>query len=182
MRPLCRSARCMGCLASCRPAAEHALSLGDAPIAEMREIYRARRDFRRASPRPYPELRCTVPEAGMFMMVDVSATGLSANEFAWALFRATGVSVLDGAAFGAETAKYPAPVLHSLRGDPGRGVQPHRRFSRDPRPGHRGGGMSEAEGRTVGEGADRPAAGTRGRQPSRHSRVSHGGAVSRPCR
>jgi aspartate/methionine/tyrosine aminotransferase len=87
-------------------AAEHALSLGDAPIAEMREIYRARRDFIARRLAHYPELRCTVPEAGMFMMVDVSATGLSANEFAWALFRATGVSVLDGAAFGTETAKY----------------------------------------------------------------------------
>jgi arginine:pyruvate transaminase len=85
-------------------AAEHALSLGDAPVAAMRAIYKARRDFVARRLAVFPQLRCTLPQAGMFMMVDVSATGLTANAFAWGLFRSTGVSVLDGAAFGAETA------------------------------------------------------------------------------
>jgi arginine:pyruvate transaminase len=39
----------------------------------------------------------------MFMMVDVTGTGLSAYDFSWQLFRAQGVSVLDASAFG-ETA------------------------------------------------------------------------------
>jgi aspartate/methionine/tyrosine aminotransferase len=47
-----------------------------------------------------------VPEAGMFMLVDVRATGLSGYEFMRALYRSEKVSVLDGAAFGLETAGF----------------------------------------------------------------------------
>jgi arginine:pyruvate transaminase len=46
-------------------------------------------------------LRALPPDAGMFMLIDVSATGLSGGEFMRALFAAQGVSVMDGAAFGA---------------------------------------------------------------------------------
>ncbi|MGH8406806.1 MAG: arginine--pyruvate aminotransferase AruH, partial [Pseudomonas sp.] len=35
-----------------------------------------------------------------FMLVDVRRTGLSGREFAWQLYRQTGVSVLDAQAFG----------------------------------------------------------------------------------
>ncbi|CAB3693576.1 pyridoxal phosphate-dependent aminotransferase [Paraburkholderia rhynchosiae] len=72
-------------------------------VAEMRDIYRRRRDvvFERLS--RIPRLRCLLPEAGMFMMVDVSGTGLDTMDFTWQLFRAQGVSVLDASAFG-ETA------------------------------------------------------------------------------
>jgi aspartate/methionine/tyrosine aminotransferase len=45
-------------------------------------------------------LRALAPEAGMFMLIDVSATGLTGAQFARALFAAQGVSVMDGAAFG----------------------------------------------------------------------------------
>jgi arginine:pyruvate transaminase len=79
-----------------------ALTLGDAPGAAARETYRARRDFVMRRLAALPLLDCTAPEAGMFMVIDVSRTGLSANEFAWALLRQAGVSVLDGAAFGRE--------------------------------------------------------------------------------
>ncbi|MGY6118961.1 pyridoxal phosphate-dependent aminotransferase [Paraburkholderia strydomiana] len=72
-------------------------------VAQMRDIYRRRRDvvFERLS--RVPPLRCLLPEAGMFMMVDVSGTGLDTVDFTWQLFRAQGVSVLDASAFG-ETA------------------------------------------------------------------------------
>ncbi|WOD15698.1 pyridoxal phosphate-dependent aminotransferase [Paraburkholderia kirstenboschensis] len=72
-------------------------------VAQMRDIYRRRRDvvFERLS--RVPRLRCQLPEAGMFMMVDVSGTGLDTVDFTWQLFRAQGVSVLDASAFG-ETA------------------------------------------------------------------------------
>ncbi|MFM0688443.1 aminotransferase class I/II-fold pyridoxal phosphate-dependent enzyme [Paraburkholderia strydomiana] len=72
-------------------------------VAQMRDIYRRRRDvaFERLS--RVPRLRCLLPEAGMFMMVDVSGTGLNTVDFTWQLFRAQGVSVLDASAFG-ETA------------------------------------------------------------------------------
>lgn len=72
--------------------------------SEMREIYRHRRDVVFERLHRVPGLRCLLPEAGMFMMVDVSGTGLDTVDFTWQLFRAQGVSVLDASAFG-ETAK-----------------------------------------------------------------------------
>ncbi|MBW0446414.1 aminotransferase class I/II-fold pyridoxal phosphate-dependent enzyme [bacterium M00.F.Ca.ET.228.01.1.1] len=72
-------------------------------VAEMREIYRRRRDVVFEHLSRIPRLRCLLPEAGMFMMVDVSGTGLDTVDFTWRLFRAQGVSVLDASAFG-ETA------------------------------------------------------------------------------
>jgi aspartate/methionine/tyrosine aminotransferase len=41
----------------------------------------------------------------MFMLIDVSATGLSGAEFVQALYATQGVSVMDGAAFGVSTAR-----------------------------------------------------------------------------
>jgi aspartate/methionine/tyrosine aminotransferase len=52
-----------------------------------------------------PGLQPLPPEAGMFMLIDVSATGLSGAEFVQALYATQGVSVMDGAAFGASTAR-----------------------------------------------------------------------------
>jgi arginine:pyruvate transaminase len=72
-------------------------------VEEMREIYRRRRDVVFEHLSRIPRLRCLLPEAGMFMMVDVSGTGLDTMDFTWRLFRAQGVSVLDASAFG-ETA------------------------------------------------------------------------------
>ncbi|CAB3741452.1 Arginine--pyruvate transaminase AruH [Paraburkholderia phenoliruptrix] len=72
-------------------------------VADMREIYRRRRDVVFEHLSRIPRLRCLLPEAGMFMMVDVSGTGLDTMDFTWRLFRAQGVSVLDASAFG-ETA------------------------------------------------------------------------------
>jgi arginine:pyruvate transaminase len=43
------------------------------------------------------------PQVGMFMLVDVRATGLSGREFMHALYEAQRVSVMDGGAFGRET-------------------------------------------------------------------------------
>jgi arginine:pyruvate transaminase len=71
--------------------------------AEMREIYRRRRDVVFERLHRVPGLHCLLPEAGMFMMVDVSGTGLATVDFTWQLFRAQRVSVLDASAFG-ETA------------------------------------------------------------------------------
>ena len=44
------------------------------------------------------------PEAGMFMMVDVRGTGMSAVDFAWRLLEAKGVSVLPTDPFGPSAA------------------------------------------------------------------------------
>ena len=44
------------------------------------------------------------PDAGMFMLVDVSGTGLTGAEFVQTLYATQRVSVMDGAAFGRVTA------------------------------------------------------------------------------
>jgi len=49
-------------------------------------------------------LRPLPPEAGMFMLIDVSGTGLTGAEFVHALYSRERVSVMDGAAFGRATA------------------------------------------------------------------------------
>ena len=82
-------------------AALKALELDDEVVDSAREVYRRRRDLVMAGLRQVPLLDCREPEAGMFMLVDVRRTGLSSMDFAWQLFRATGVSVLDAQAFGA---------------------------------------------------------------------------------
>ena len=45
-------------------------------------------------------VRCEPPEAGMFVVADVSATGLSGSEFARRLLDDTGVAVMPGESFG----------------------------------------------------------------------------------
>ena len=84
-------------------AALKALELDEQVVGHARELYRRRRDLVVEGLRNVPLLKCKVPEAGMFMLVDVRETGLSSTDFAWQLFRATGVSVLDASAFGAST-------------------------------------------------------------------------------
>lgn len=49
-----------------------------------------------------PGLGCTMPEAGMFMFVDVSATGLSGQQFALSLLDEEHVAVMPGSSFGAQ--------------------------------------------------------------------------------
>lgn len=81
-------------------AAYTAITEGDAEVERMREIYRRRRDLMLAALDGAPGIRCLKPEAGMFMMIDVSATGLTAKDFAWKLYETTGVAVLDASPFG----------------------------------------------------------------------------------
>tara|TARA_R110000737_G_scaffold98909_1_gene132989 strand:- start:2131 stop:3315 length:1185 start_codon:yes stop_codon:yes gene_type:complete len=45
-------------------------------------------------------LTSTLPQGGMFMMVDVSATGLDGDAFGWRLLEEEGVAVMPGASFG----------------------------------------------------------------------------------
>jgi octopine/nopaline transport system ATP-binding protein len=69
--------------------------------ADMRARYRARRDLVVAALSAVPKISVLTPEAGMFVLIDVRATGLTPYDFAWRLFRETGVSTLDATAFGA---------------------------------------------------------------------------------
>jgi arginine:pyruvate transaminase len=84
-------------------AALKALELDEQVVGQARALYRRRRDLVVEGLRNVPLLKCKVPQAGMFMLVDTRATGLSSTDFAWKLFRETGVAVLDASAFGAST-------------------------------------------------------------------------------
>jgi arginine:pyruvate transaminase len=80
-------------------------ALGVAPAAEslIREFCASRRELLLAGLDGVRGLRCCVPDAGMFMLVDVRGTGLSGHRFMTELYRAEGVSVIDGGAFGVGT-------------------------------------------------------------------------------
>jgi aspartate/methionine/tyrosine aminotransferase len=81
-------------------------AIGLAPEAEARiRAYCAVRQQRfEHGMRDIASLRILAPQAGMFVLIDVTATGLSGAEFARALYSAQRVSVMDGAAFGASAA------------------------------------------------------------------------------
>jgi len=79
----------------------HALQHCGVDLKRMRNAYRKRRDFLYHAIADMKGLKPLMPEAGMFLMVNVLGTGMSAPEFVKALFQNTGVSVLDGTAFGA---------------------------------------------------------------------------------
>jgi aspartate/methionine/tyrosine aminotransferase len=81
-------------------AADIALREGAEEIETARAVYRARRDLVVKELGQATDLPVLVPEAGMFLMADVRAHNTDANDFAWDLYRATGVSVLDAGAFG----------------------------------------------------------------------------------
>ena len=66
----------------------------------MRDIYRARCGVLCDPLKAANNLKVLYPDSGMFALIDVRGTGLSAHDFAWGLFRAEGVSVLDASAFG----------------------------------------------------------------------------------
>lgn len=70
-------------------------------VPMMRSVYQKRRDMAVSRLNQVPGLKCHVPEAGMFMMLDVRGTGRSSRDFAWGLYEETGVAVLDASAFGA---------------------------------------------------------------------------------
>ena len=84
-------------------AAVTALSIAPAAEARMREYCGVRRDFLLAGLATIPGLKSHVPDAGMFLLVDVRATGLSGYDFMCELYRTERVSVLDGGAFGKGT-------------------------------------------------------------------------------
>jgi aspartate/methionine/tyrosine aminotransferase len=80
-------------------------AVGGAAAAEarMREYCAARCAVLLAGLEGIPGLRAVVPDAGMFMLVNVEGSGLSGREFMTRLYHAEGVSVIDGGAFGADT-------------------------------------------------------------------------------
>ena len=102
-------ARHVGLLALCmlygspafiQDAAVEALTHEHGEVAAMHERYRRRRDAVCRRLAGLPGLACTRPKGGMFVMLDVRRTGLSAESFASRLLADEGVCVLSGDAFG----------------------------------------------------------------------------------
>ena len=70
----------------------------------MRDIYQRRRDLSAEILQQAPALQVLSPDAGMYLLVDVSSVYSSTRQFVRDLFDATGVSVIDASAFGASCA------------------------------------------------------------------------------
>jgi aspartate/methionine/tyrosine aminotransferase len=87
-------------------AALTALSIAPETERRLREFCDARRERFVAGLAGIPRVRAFAPQAGMFLLLDVSDTGLSGYEFMRSLYEHRKVSVLDGAAFGKHTAHY----------------------------------------------------------------------------
>jgi aspartate/methionine/tyrosine aminotransferase len=84
-------------------AAVTALTVASAAEARIRDYCAIRCKLLLTLLEGIPEIRCTVPDAGMFLLLDVRQTGLSGYQFMRELYRAERVSVLDGGAFGEGT-------------------------------------------------------------------------------
>ncbi|WP_269580988.1 pyridoxal phosphate-dependent aminotransferase [Roseibium sp. Sym1] len=66
----------------------------------MRKSYAARAGMIAAELAGCPALKPGRPTGGMFIMIDVAATGLSGEQFAWKLLEEQGVAVMPGNSFG----------------------------------------------------------------------------------
>jgi arginine:pyruvate transaminase len=81
-------------------AAKVALTAELPELEAMRLTYERRRDVLYGQLQAIEGLQCHLPEAGMFLMVDIRSTGLSSQAFAEVLLDRFDVSVLPGHAFG----------------------------------------------------------------------------------
>ena len=89
-----------GCPQFIQDASAFALENDQVYVEQMRTEYLERRDLVLKRLDRLPVLRCHKPLAGMFIMCDVSGTGMNGREFASALLDAERVSVVPGDAFG----------------------------------------------------------------------------------
>lgn len=70
--------------------------------AIMRKNYHRRAKIIERALAGEPLLKTMLPEGGMFILVDVGATGLSGEAFAWELLNRQDVAVMPGSSFGAQ--------------------------------------------------------------------------------
>lgn len=74
--------------------------------SRMRRSYKARAERIVAALADVPGLFPMPPEAGMFLLVDVTATGMNGLDFAWALLTEEHVAVMPGASFGEQASGF----------------------------------------------------------------------------
>lgn len=87
-------------------AAIEALSGNDAYSTHMVETFRRRRDMLVSGIRSIPGLSCNEPEATFYLMVDISATGMTSEEFAISLLKAVHVALVPGITYGNSCDRY----------------------------------------------------------------------------
>lgn len=87
-------------------------------VAEMKRLYRERRDLLVHALSAVNGLECMAPDAGIFCIVGIERLGMPASRFVERLYAAEGVSVLPGEAFGSAHSDWvrvslcqPEPVL-----------------------------------------------------------------------
>lgn len=95
-----------GCSQFIQDAAAFALSFNGPHIENMRSEYHKRRDYVVGRVARLSRLRCFTPQAGMFVMLDVSGCATSGDEFARRLLDEQDVSVIPGGGFGTNTRDY----------------------------------------------------------------------------
>ncbi|HIE89345.1 MAG TPA: pyridoxal phosphate-dependent aminotransferase [Gammaproteobacteria bacterium] len=102
------SATVFGCSQFIQDAAAFALENDAEYIAAIRQEYRKRRDYAVGRISSINGLQCHLPDAGMFLMLDVSNIAQDGESFARQLLDEVNVSVLPGSGFGEQT-------LHHVR-------------------------------------------------------------------
>jgi arginine:pyruvate transaminase len=95
-----------GCPQFIQDAAACALRHDGDHVADMRDQYRLRRDYVVKRISGIPELQCQPPTGGMFVMADVSSTGLNGRQFALQLLEEQRVSLVPGDGFGGSTENF----------------------------------------------------------------------------
>ncbi len=68
----------------------------------LNELYKKRRDFALDVLSDLPNINCICPKSGMFLLLPIDKTGITSDAFVRALYKQTGVSVLDAELFGEE--------------------------------------------------------------------------------
>lgn len=87
-------------------AALEALSGNGDYSSHMVETFRRRRDILVNGIRKIPGLSCNIPEATFYLMVDISQTGMSSEEFAIGLLKTVHVALVPGITYGKNCDKY----------------------------------------------------------------------------
>lgn len=100
------SSTIFGCCQFVQDAAAFALKNDADYMNQVRQEYKSRRDFVCQRLNSIARIRCKEPDAGMFVMADISAIAPDGKTFARQLLAAQKVSVLPGIGFGKSTEHY----------------------------------------------------------------------------
>ena len=84
----------------------YALTNPSKTAAIMREAYLRRATLIAASLAETEGVKPIMPEAGMFMLLDVDDNGMSGEEFAWSLLEDQRVAVMPGSSFGDQAGRF----------------------------------------------------------------------------